>query len=584
MVKLEIILILTLLKISLFHSQDIIIVKAKENGYDLTDPEDHFFHDICLQFRFIKKDITLDYRRQYYFFPLNKNNQMNSKLISQRPIRNNSNDCIFSNNTSFSNLFSNLVFLCFFPIFLIQFFLIINALFLKLKDATTNTPLKKRMKNKNYKKEKEKEKRIKNDNKIAFSKFTPEMNNYQFSETLQKINDENEITDVIISNKKQNSSNNDINDININKQNINNDKNKKEKEEKSNDENSEPAPAKEKSADNYTFGIQFGKGYKFTNNGSLKGSTKSENSNDIKKENNDEKKDNFEKKGDKMKRIQYVYEQMNQNKRKTNIINKVNKNNNINSDTPIIFNNKKNMEKFYVREEYFYFGYLLARIEDKRTVLQIYLDLLEQCQIFFKFLHTPFNIYEDRKIQIVYYLTKINIYFLINCQLIKSSVINDVYDGKNKFINDFIRSIFATFITYGIGLIFYYLTNVKKQLIKRRYKILNMAIIDARLNNEIIKFTMNFCLNFLFNKLLLLSIVFMIIFLYSSYVCFSFCSVYYFNQFLLLKCVLLSISISLITPIFACWLPALLRKISLQKKKGTLYDLTKNIELLFIPW
>ena len=283
-----------------------------------------------------------------------------------------------------------------------------------------------------------------------------------------------------------------------------------------------------------------------------------------------------------MKRIQYVYEQINQNKRKTNIQNKKN-NNNINADTPIIFNTKKDVQKFYIREEYFYFGYLLARIEDKRNIFQIYLDLLEQCQIFFKFLYTPFNIYEDRKLQIVYYLTKINIYFLFNCLLITSSVINNVYDGKNNFKNDFIRSILTTIITYLIGILFYYLTNIKKDLIKRRYKIINMTIIDSRLNNEVIKYTMNLCLNFYFNKLLLLFIVFVIIFLYSFYVCFSFCEVYYYNQLLLLKCVLLSITISQITPIFACWLPALLRKISLERKKGKLYDLSKKIELLFIP-
>ena len=43
----------------------------------------------------------------------------------------------------------------------------------------------------------------------------------------------------------------------------------------------------------------------------------------------------------------------------------------MNSDTIISFGNIES-QKVYVREEYFYFKYLLARIEDKRTFIQIY--------------------------------------------------------------------------------------------------------------------------------------------------------------------------------------------------------------------
>ena len=591
MFKFKIFIILIILKISLFQegiTKPNLIEKGKEYGHDLTDPEDNFFHDICLNFRYIKKDLTLDYRRKYYFFPSNINNPLNLKLLNQRPIRNNSNDCFLSNSAS--GLFSNITVLCFFPIFLIQFLLLSYVLILKLKDSINNTPYKKVMKNKNkLKKEK------KNDKQSTYSEFIPEVTINDISETLQKIkepeqnekNEQNGIIDMNKSNQKLRSVND--NEININQQNslepLNNNKNKKENGQKNNDENSEPSPAKEKSIENYTFGVQFGKGYKFSDGANIKNDKinnkiiednikKKDNNNNIKK-----KEKNIEKKEDKMKRIKYVYEQINQNKRKLNI-----KKSDMNADTPIIIPTKKNIEKLYVREEYFYFGYLLARIEDKRTIFQIYIDLLEQCQIFFKFLNTPFNIYEDRKLQIVYYLTKINIYFLFNCLLIKSSVINDIYDGKNKFKNDFYRSILATISTYGIGLIFYYLTNIKKQLIKRRYKLVNIKINDSRLNGEFVRFSLNFCLNFFFNKLILLTIVFLFIFFYSSYICFSFCNVYYYTQILLLKCVLLSITISQVIPIFACWIPAILRNKAIQKKKAKLYDLSKIIELLFIPW
>ena len=261
-----------------------------------------------------------------------------------------------------------------------------------------------------------------------------------------------------------------------------------------------------------------------------------------------------------------------------------NSSNNINSDSPITISLPKNMEKIYTREEYFYFGYLLARIEDKRSIFKIYMDLLEQCQIIFKFFYVPMNIYEDRKLQVVYYLMKFNLYFLFNSLLIKSSIINDIYDNKNSFINDFYRSLKATVCTYIIGLFLYYLTNIKQVMIRRRYKLINIKINDSRLNGEVVKFSMNFCLILLHNKLTLLFIVFFILFIYSSYITFSFCSVYTHTQLLLLKCVILSITISQITPLILCWIPAILRKLALKKKKVRLYDITKFVELFYIPW
>ena len=347
-------------------------------------------------------------------------------------------------------------------------------------------------------------------------------------------------------------------------------KDSNEYEHKSKEDNIEPSPVVEKSTENYTFGINFGTGYHFSINNNI---------------NKEEKKDeNKEEKEDKIKRIQYVYEQINKNNRKMFNKNIKNSNNDINKDSPITISLPKKMEKIYTREEYFYFGYLLARIEDKRSIFKIYMDLLEQCQIIFKFFYVPMNIYEDRKLQVVYYLMKFNLYFLFNSLLIKSSIINDIYDNKNSFINDFYRSLKATVCTYIIGLFLYYLTNIKQVMIRRRYKLINIKINDSRLNGEVVKFSMNFCLILLHNKLTLLFIVFFILFIYSSYITFSFCSVYTHTQLLLLKCVLLSITISQITPLILCWIPAILRKLALKKKKVRLYDITKFVELFYIPW
>ena len=575
MYKREIFLILIFLKLSLLQdikSNLFLIEKAKEYQIDLTNPEDAFFHDICQNFKFIKKDITLDYRRKYFFFPDNKNDFMNMKLISQRPIRSNINECFLINN-SFSSLITNLAFITFLPLFIVQFSLLAKVLIIKIYDSINNSPNKKNNSSKKFNNNK--------NNLTTYRQLVPEININEINNELRQKEETNNI-DMDLSSKKMNSATD--NETNIFKQNskepINsnnanantnqNEQNEKENEQKNNDGKKEQSPRVEKSIENYTFGLNFGKAYKFSSSVSIKESK------------NKEIKDgqNNEKKGDKMRRIQYLYEQMNQNKRK------INKNNiikNINSDSPITIAKKKINQIFYVREEYFYFGYLLARIEDKRTFFQIYFDLLEQCQIIFKLIVSPFNIYEERQIQIIYYLLKINIYFLVNCFLIRNSVINAIYDNRNDFIDDLLRSFISTIITFSISLIIYHFTNIKRLLIKRRYRLMNSKINDSRTNEEIMKITLIFCQSFLFNKLIIFSILFSIIFLYSLYFCFCFCNVYYFSQLLLLKCVLLSIGISQITPIFACFLPAFLRKRSLDKKIDKLYDLTKYVELLFVP-
>jgi hypothetical protein len=255
----------------------------------------------------------------------------------------------------------------------------------------------------------------------------------------------------------------------------------------------------------------------------------------------------------------------------------------MNSDTTVIFTSQEQEKKVYVREEFFYFKYLLARIEDKRTLSQIYFDLLEQTQIIFKFCTVPFNIYEDRKLQAIYYLTKIHLYFLINSLLINNSVINDIYDNKNNIKSDIIRSLKVTLITFFICFFLYKLTNLKRVLIRRRYKLINLKISNKLLNVEIIELTKRFCNKFLRHKILIFFSLVFVIFAYSYYISYSFCKVYQKTQILLLECVTFCIVFSQMIPFIVCWIPAYIRKKSLDLKNAKLYDLTKKVELFFIP-
>ena len=211
------------------------------------------------------------------------------------------------------------------------------------------------------------------------------------------------------------------------------------------------------------------------------------------------------------------------------------------------------------------------------------MDLLEQNQIFVKFFSVPFNIYEDRFIQVLYYLLKIDLYFLFNSLLINNSVINDIFDDKNNIFSDIKRSLFATLYTYIICLFLYNLTNVKQILIKRRYKLSNMKVRSMNLRTEFINLTKMIGMNFLYHKIYLFIVSGAFIIGYSFYVTYSFCKVYHYTEILLLKCVIFSALISQISPFLVCFIPAFLRKQALNNKSLRLYDLVKIIEKFFLP-
>ena len=599
--------------------------QAKKEGYDLSDPNDDYFLDICIPNSYNDKDITLELKRKYFFFP--KNNNREYKF--NNPKRNNTNLCFFE-LLSFSELFKNITFLFLFPILFFQSILFSITFVIFINKSFNNTPLSKnqmleknkifcflcrkynnnnnnnKKKTKNYseftpevsidsqdksngfsetvnnlmineiqknadenmnEKEMEIDKKKENDNSNNENKKSTDSqkplikkNNYERTSTNDEINDRNIEGSKTAANfdEEKKDNNNEINNIINDKDKVgdlNEDKDDKKDKEINEVDNLSP---REKSVDNYTFGMDIQIGYDFN-----------------KKTDKDGKKSsNTARKKDRLTRFIFnSINENNKNKKKHNYIPPIKTHNNI----------KDTADKIeYIREEYFYFGYLLARIEDKRTVFQIYVDLLEQCQIIFKLLLIPFNIYEDSNLQLIYYGIKIELYFLFNLKLINNNVLNNIYFNKNNIIDDLYRSLLATIFTYCVGLFIYYLTHIKKTLIKRRYQVINMRIIDQRINLDIIKLTNRICLNYLYTKLIILLVVFIIMYIYIFYNCFSFCSLYHNTQIYVFKGVCLSIIISQSVPFFLCLIPAFLRKKSISKKKEKLFNLVKLIEKLFI--
>jgi len=577
---------------TIFSQSEKIFIQARSRGFNLNDPNDPFFHDICLQLEIFPKDVTLEYRRKNFF----NSGKPRSDVEFQRPLRNDTKECFFINN-SINNIFGNISIILFI-IFMIQFFLIINVLVIKVNVSIQNSPYNKLMKiNQKNNKKNEKNINIINDPKNPYSKFTSEEKQVNEDQDNNINNKENTKESTINESQrpmfiKQDSQAQDE----IKNENHYNDYDEHQqassaaakidlvqvKEEQDNQDNKkqnnldEVDIPKEKSTDNYTFGFNFGTKYNFNNN------IKNNNTNNENEEENEKKQNALEKK-EKMKRIKEIYEEINPIKKKINENINNNTHNNMNCDTTVIFTSQEQEKKVYVREEFFYFKYLLARIEDKRTLSQIYFDLLEQTQIIFKFCTVPFNIYEDRKLQAIYYLTKIHLYFLINSLFINNSVINDIYDNKNNIKSDIIRSLKVTLITFFICFFLYKLTNLKRVLIRRRYKLINLKISNKLLNAEIIELTKRFCNKFLRHKILIFFTLVFVIVAYSYYICYSFCKVYQKTQILLLECVTFCIVFSQMIPFIVCWIPAYIRKKSLDLKNAKLYDLTKKVELFFIP-
>lgn len=572
---------------SIFSQSEYLLINAREFNINLSDENDPFFHDICVNLnKLVDKDITLDYRRKYYFYKKYANKQINF----QRPLRNNSNDCFMINN-SFEATFSNLGMIIV-GIVSVQIILIFMILIKKFSGSFNNTPNEKLLQ---INKKNKKTKNIKNENnnntiKInngtnSYSKFTAEVkkeendNNYDNTDMAMvdtKIMDStNPMNKIEENNNNENGKQNSVEEENEekidSKLEMNSIKEIKKSDRKDQNNLDEIDIPKEKSQENYTFGFNFGTKIIIGNN----------NMNNINSKQKEEKENSKENKENKMKRIRQIYDEINPSKKKEENVNKNITNNSINNEIAV-FAPAKQIKKLYVREEYFYFKYLLARIEDKRSVFQIYMDLLEYNQIIFKLHPNSFNIYEEKKIQILYYLTKIEIYFLINCLLIKSSDINDIYDNKSTILSKFIKSLKSTIITYFISLFLYKLTNIKKVLIKRRYKLINLKVSNSIIKEEISKLTRTICEKFLYNKFIVFIIFIALFVSYSFYITFSFCKTYPNSQLILLECVAFNILLSQLSPFIACWIPAFLRRKAIDLKEVTLYDLVKFIEFFFV--
>ena len=69
---------------AIFSQNEKILFEARLKGFNLNDPNDQFFHDICLKLEIIPKDVTLEYRRKNFFLILgNQEKMLNFRGLSE---------------------------------------------------------------------------------------------------------------------------------------------------------------------------------------------------------------------------------------------------------------------------------------------------------------------------------------------------------------------------------------------------------------------------------------------------------------------------------------------------------------------
>jgi hypothetical protein len=256
---------------------------------------------------------------------------------------------------------------------------------------------------------------------------------------------------------------------------------------------------------------------------------------------------------------------------------------------PIKVNTKdKEKQLDLIADELFYSHFSSAALlQDKRSLKQIYFDILSHCQIICSFIQYSF-IYEDLDVILLYYSIKVELYFLFNIIVLNSdSVINKLYDKKFTFTDCIIKCLIATILVNIISQILFTFTNSKRKFIKHINRLNNSLFNQTNLKNNLLNYTLREIIliinNNLYEKLMILCFINIIIFIFTFYCIICFCSTYFYTQFIVFQNIAISIFISQTSPFLLAFIPAILRKKSLDKESEKLYYFSQYITSVFLP-
>ena len=529
------------------YSNDDIINFCLAQDFNITDPKDEFFNDRCsIFYSDTKRDVSLEYRRKYYYYPNNDKAILDETTIKTifPEIKRNSILSCFKHYFNIKTMVYNLTVYFILIIFSMQITSFILLLTKGYKTASQNNP-EAYINYMNYKKfGLDKIKESNSNGKNINNGFNPLNEETKIS---NKSKDENFPTDESFENGQVNNKNQiEFNDSIKTKNKLDILKDSSITNElKKNIENIQKNKSFNKD-EIYTFGA-------------IK--IKLDDDNNVKKSININNEINGNNKDDNAK---YIYNRINYKPNKIN-------------------NKMKENEQDALPDELFYFGFPPAFFEDKRTLKQIYFDILPHCQIVF-LLFQKYFIYEDTRITMIYYTIKLELYIFFNNLLLNDvSIINKIYDKKFHF-NDYLKnSLIAVVLVNVISQLLFRLTNSKGRFIKH----INKMKKSIHKNSTLLKFSINEIISiinsYLLIKLISLCFLIFLFFIIGFYFCLCFCSTYYYSQFIALINIFICIIISQIFPFILALIPAYLRKKSLEKKSEKLYNFSKLINLLFIP-
>ena len=566
-----------------------IIIDAEKQGFNLQKPEDIFFNDICKYYKSENgKDVTLEYRRKYYYYPngdqliILNYNELNK--IFPVPKRNNIFLCFYYFLNIGSLFYLNISFFIFFPILVFQITGLLIFLCGKYKIASEKTP---ELYNE-YIKRKNKKKLFNNLNNIVYNinslnniNTTNNINENNNSNTFNTLHEENENNSDFINNSHDVKTKEDIiknennNNIFTHQAFISQTIEKTSEEDKKNEELNLTEDLQPNLQDKEIKNIDDDK--KIQNQKRILNPDEIYTFGGMKLDLNDKDKEEDSGKNsiiisdlNKAEKTEYIYYKMNDKKNY-----KINYN--IKNPQP------QQIDNLLTKEELFYCGFSVAILQDKRSFNEIYYDYLSHNQIIFYFLPN-YYIFEDPGLTIIYYTFKIILYYIFILISFNSSyIINKIYDNNFSLFDYFIRCILTNILVNIISQFLFLLTNSKRIYIRYKVKICSSLFGKKRILKYVLKDAIDLISYNLYWKLLILFLFSIFLFLITCFLCICFCSCYYNTQFLILKCVIFCIIISQTLPFILAIIPAKLRYKSIKSKSNKLYLISKMFDSYFLP-
>ena len=237
-------------------------------------------------------------------------------------------------------------------------------------------------------------------------------------------------------------------------------------------------------------------------------------------------------------------------------------------------NFKRENEKNFNDEELNSLNYKEALKYDKRTYIQYYWALIKKKQLFlFTFvLNNDYNIFT---IKLALFLFSFSLYFCVNTLFFEDKTMHNIYVNKGKLniLNQIPIILYSSIISAIISIIIKLFALSEKEILKIRK--MKSASESLRKSSELAK-----SLKIKFNIFFLISFLFLTLFWYCIA---AFCAVYKNTQIILIKSTLSSFGLSLLYPFGLNLLPGLFRIPSLKaisQDKECLYKFSQIIALI----